>query len=697
MKIHTPFHRHRLKGRYRACLFALLLSVLTGCSTRNKPDNAARAEPRHVNVVLITLDTTRADHLNCYAGDAASVSKRHARTPNFDVLARQGARFVHATAQVPLTLPSHACIFTGVYPALHGLRDMGGFVLGDRQTLAEVAHHAGLLTAAFVGSKAVARHFGLARGFDLYDDRITPQGGRGLPGMYPRRRAADTTDAALGWLRLHTAGRFLLWVHYYDPHEPYDPPEPYRSQYAGDPYSGAIAYTDAQVGRLLEYLDREKLRDRTLVILIGDHGEGLYDHGEGTHGIFLYEDTLRIPLMIAGPGIAAGETIQPQVRTIDVLPTVAEFLGQPLPAGIQGVSLWPLLRQGRPEAGKGSNYAYLETLYPKTYMGWSELRGIRTDQWKFILAPHPELYDLERDAAEKHNVITQHPAEADQLQKKIWEIIGPPAENQKLAYQALSPEKRQELASLGYTNPGTPREIILNGSGPDPKDRVASLLAMRDYNLLAESGEYAQAAQVMERALRTDPTNPLLSVYRARAYEILHDWRRAILAYRGAAEAGHRTDMILARLGEAYLQINDLDHAIPVLEEATRADPTDLDNLFNLANAYLLKERFADTARTAEAIMALDDHNGSAYNVLGLVRVQQGNIEGARQTFEHALEINPDDPEPMFNLGVLYQKTGQNARALRYFTMFLGKAPRDQYRDTLPLVREAVQKLRGAT
>jgi choline-sulfatase len=675
----------------RDCAIVLLLALLTGCESRTKPHTTTPLD--HRNVVLITLDTTRADHLSCYAGDKASMAKRHAQTPHLDTLAREGVRFVHTTVQVPLTLPSHASIFTGVYSDVHGLRDMGGFVLDERlPTLAEIARHAGLLTAAFVGSKAVARHFGLARGFDLYDDRIAARSEEGLPGTYPRRSATETTDAALNWLHGHSQDRFFLWVHYYDPHEPYDPPRAYKNRFSGDPYSGAIAYVDEQVGRLVASLNPE-LRRRTLVIVIGDHGEGLYDHGEGTHGVFLYEDTLRVPFIMTGPDIPAQITIVPQVRSIDVLPTVADFLGQPSPGSLQGVSLWPLIKRGHPRPGQGFNYAYLETLYPRTYMGWSELRGMRTDRWKFVLAPRPELYDLESDPGEKENVIARYPAEADELQKKIWELIGAPAKDQQLAYQPLSAEKREELASLGYVNAGASRKIILNGSGPDPKDHVGSLLALREYGRLIGAGAYGQAARVMERALRDDESNPLLRVYLAKSYEVLHDWRRVILAYQGAIDAGHGTDMILSRLGEAYLHVNDLDHAIPAMEEASRINPADLDNLFNLGNAYLETQRYADAERTLKGLLMLDSRYSAAYNVLGLVSVQRGQIDSARQNFERALEINPDDPEPMMNLGVLYQKTGDKVLAVRYLTLFLEKAPREQYRDLLPEVRQTLRDL----
>jgi arylsulfatase A-like enzyme len=278
---------------------------------------------------------------------------------------------------------------------------MGGFVLDPKHiTLATMAQKAGFLTAAFVGSKAVGRQFGLQQGFDTYDDQMLSLGEEGkLPGVFPERRAAVTTDQALTWLEKQGRQRFFMWVHYYDPHEPYDPPEPYRTAYPRDPYSGEIAYTDSQVGRLLNFLNQSKKLQQTIVVVMGDHGEGLDDHGEAAHGIFIYDDTLHVPLLIAGPGVPAGKVIGEQVRSIDLLPTLAELLGLPANPSAQGLSLVPLIQGGKLPAGAGSSYAYVETLYPKTYMNWSELRGMRTDRWKFVLAPRPELYDLQHDPA----------------------------------------------------------------------------------------------------------------------------------------------------------------------------------------------------------------------------------------------------------------------------------------------------------
>jgi choline-sulfatase len=676
--------------RWTVGIVTALLFVV-GCS---RPFQAPQVSDR--SVLFITLDTTRSDHLSCYRADKASLADRGAKTPNLDALAARGLRFSHATSQVPLTLPSHACIFTGTYPEVHQLRDMGGFVLDSKHlTLATMAKAAGLSTAAFVGSKAVGRQFGLQQGFEVYDDKMTARDQESkLPGIFPERRAADTTELALNWLKEHGQQRFFLWVHYYDPHDPYDPPEPFKSSYPNDPYSGEIGYTDEQVGRLFDFLSQTKLQDRTLVVVMGDHGEGLNDHGEKTHGIFIYDDTLHVPLLIAGPTVPQGKVTESQVRSIDLLPTVAEFLSLPSNPAAQGVSLWPTIQGGKAVTGKGSNYAYIETLYPKTYMNWSELRGMRTDRWKFVLAPRPELYDLERDPGEKENVIDQHPAEADHLQKKIWEIIGPPEDDQKLIYKPVDTQTRQELASLGYVSGGSPREIVLDRKGPDPKDRVGTLRAMQQYDRLMKSNSFAQAARAMESAVNTDPANPLARLYLATAYEKLKDWRHAIQTYRGAIEIGVARDQILSRLGKAYLRLNDLNNAVPAMEQASKINPTDLDNLRNLGTAYLQLQRVADAEKAFRAILVQDDHYAAAYNGLGLVAVQRGDGDTARPNFEKAIELDSEQVEPLLNLGVLYQKTGHREEALHYLTLFVEKASPENYGQLLPQVREAIQELR---
>src|SRR5690348_7666490 len=296
--------------RLMAGVLCLLCVSATSCH-RNEAERPGGTAPRDANVLLITMDTTRADHLSCYAPDGA-------KTPHLDALAARGVRFAHATAQVPLTLPSHACIMTGAYPTVHGLRDMGGFVLTpDHPTLASIATSAGFATAAFVGSRVLSRHFGISNGFATYDDDMTGKTEEGLPGAFPERPASVVTDRALEWLKRNGSKKFFLWAHYYDPHAPYDPPEPYHRTYSKDPYSGEIAYTDEQVGRIFDWIDKAGLSSRTLIVVTGDHGESLGEHGEMTHGIFLYDSTLHVPLIMAGADVPPHKVIEDQVRSID--------------------------------------------------------------------------------------------------------------------------------------------------------------------------------------------------------------------------------------------------------------------------------------------------------------------------------------------------------------------------------------------
>ncbi|MGH9447572.1 MAG: sulfatase, partial [Terriglobia bacterium] len=341
-------------------MIATALLFLSACR-RHEPQQST-LPPRDANVLLITLDTVRADHLSCYAPG-------HARTPNLDALAARGARFKHATVQVPLTIPSHACIMTGTYPPVNRVRGMDGFVLDkSHPTIASLTQAAGFATAAFVGSTVLDRRFGFSNGFTTYNDNMGKgivEGG--LPGVFPEVRASVVTDRAIAWLRSNGNKKFFLWCHYYDAHAPYWPPEPYRRLYAHDLYSGEIAYTDSQVGRLFDFLKGQNVLGRTLIVVTADHGESLGEHGEATHGIFLYDSTLHVPLIIAGPGIPAGKVIAEQARSIDILPTIMEFLRLKCPSEAQGVSLWPVMQHGTPVR---SNYSYSETIYPRTTMGW---------------------------------------------------------------------------------------------------------------------------------------------------------------------------------------------------------------------------------------------------------------------------------------------------------------------------------------
>ena len=679
---HTNLRRCRLVGIAPAATLALLV-LLSGCR-RSGPENTATA-PRDANVLLITLDTTRADHLSCYNPHAV-------KTPHLDALAARGIRFEHSTAQVPLTLPSHACIMTGAYPPVHHLRDMGGFVLDPAHpTMASIAQAAGFATSAFVGSRAVARQFGLAHGFDTYDDDMGSQTEEGkLPGVFAERRAAVVTDHALAWLQQNARTRFFLWAHYYDPHQPYDPPEPYKRQYAKDLYHGEIAYMDEQVGRLLDGLDHLGLNSRTLVIAVGDHGESLGEHGEYTHGIFLYDATLHVPLLIAGPGVPAGKTVAEQVRSIDLHSTAMEFLHIAPSPESQGVSLWPLMQRG---IRVRSDYSYGETIYPRTYMGWSELRAMRTGDWKLILAPRPELYDLRRDPAEVDNLIARQPAVADQLQKQIWSVAGVQGKTEKLTTVPVDAQTRQELQSLGYVNAGSTHDIQLGADAPDAKDRIAVLKTLQEGEKFLDAHDNKRAAEIMQQALHQDPANPMLHVFLAMADERAKLYPQALAVYQDALRQHIFTDVVYSRLGRLYLRLHKLDEAVDAMTHAREANPTDLENWRNLGTAELQRGHLDEAERAFKAITVQNDHYSAAYNGLGLVAIQHGDGDTARHDFEKATELDPAQPEPLLNLGVLYDKAGDNAHALHYYQLFLQKASTTEYSALIPKVRAAVRDL----
>jgi arylsulfatase A-like enzyme/Tfp pilus assembly protein PilF len=689
-----PDRQKHARNSFAIFGFTFLLFLTSGCRRNEK---ATESIPkRDANILLITLDTTRADHLSCYSGLSPAASRRFkgANTRHLDALSRRGVLFARATAQAPLTLPSHASMMTGKYPPLHGLRGMEGFALDKPlPTLASITQANGFATAAFVGSRVLARHFGLANGFASYDDDMGSRTQEdSATGVFAERRAAAVTERALGWLKANAQSRFFLWAHYFDPHTPYDPPEPYKHAYAQDAYSGEIAYMDEQVGRLLDGLAQMGLAPRTLIAVIGDHGESLGEHGEMTHGVFLYESTLHIPFILAGPGVPAGKVITEQVRSIDLMPTLLDLAKLPSSAEAQGVSLSPLMRQG---TRAGSDHSYSETLYPRIYMGWSELRAMRTAKWKFIAAPRPELYNLENDPSEERNLISMFPSDAEQLRKDLWKIAGVERRQEKLATRPADGKTLRELESLGYLSGGSSSHVQLGSKAPDPKDRVDVLKILTQVEDLLSSKNYARVAKLMEEGLRLDPTNPRGHLYLATAYEQMGQYQRAIDVLQHAVDVKVRTDKVYSRLGVDYLHLRQLDKAIDAMERASRLNPGDLNNLLNLGMACLQLGRVDDAEKIFRSITDQNERYAAAHNGLGLVAVQRGDAETARREFERAIEVDPNEVKSLLDLGILHQQMGNREQALHYLLLFTSRVPEGQFAEQLPAVHEAIRELKG--
>ena len=443
----------------RVAVRTLLIGLATAaiCEACNRT-----SQPSISGVVIVTLDTTRADRLSPYGFmDVA--------TPALDRLARDGIVFERAMSVAPVTLPAHTSLFTGLFPPGHGVRDNSDEALdGKHVTLAERLRAAGFHTAAFVGSAVLASSRGLAQGFDTYDG--PPQ--HGLANQRGQRRAAEVIADATAWLEKSSADRFFLWAHIYDPHRPYDPSGPFRSKHV-DPHVGEILAADAALGQLMNTLEQRKLLGETIVIVAGDHGESLGEHGERDHGVFMYDSVMRVPLIMRVPGLVPGRS-GVQVRLIDVMPTLLDLLNLPASKEADGVSLSGLLRgtQTMPELD-----AYGESRYPER-LGWSPLFALTGGRYKLIDAPRPELYDLQRDPFEERNIHGDRPMVAAAMHARLDALRRRGSGQATLSTTGVTADQRERLAALGYASGGR------SGTGseprPDPKDCIGLLNTFTD-------------------------------------------------------------------------------------------------------------------------------------------------------------------------------------------------------------------------
>ena len=652
-----------MRLRWTLSVFLAVLSAACGRKTGPAPENTP-ARPR--NLLLVTIDTLRADRLGCYG-------YAKAETPHLDALPRRGALFENAVAQAPLTAPSHASMMTGLYPTAHKVRDTGGFVLAGSQTLAGVLQRQGFDTAAFVGASVLKKRFGLGQGFAVYDDEM-PDPGRGGEAQ---RRAGEVVDRALRWLDAQSGKPFFLWVHVYDPHLPYDPPPPFRENFKGRPYDGEIAYTDRELGRLLDAVAKKS--PDTLTAVLSDHGEAFSEHGEYAHGVFLYDTTLRIAFLMSGPGVPAGLRVKPQARTIDLLPTVLELMGIPAPQGLQGTSLAPAFHGKELPAA----WSYVESLFPKLNMGWAELRGVRTGRWKYVRAPKPELYDLAQDPGETTNVIAAHPAEVRDLEAQLSSVAGG---DQKIRTAASDPRTMQQLKSLGYLGGSSQREFELTGKGIDPKDRT-EVLRLLHFAVYADGGApLARQLLLLRQAVALDPANPSLYAHLGEVYGKLNRPGDELKLYQDAIRNGVRIAGLYSRLGQMYLRQGNKGEAIANFESAAQLNPYDYDSLENLAVAYRDSGRMGDAEAVLKLILGSGEEYAPAYNEMGMLCFMKGDRAAAQGYFEKAAQL---DASYHLNLARLYKMTGENAKARASFEAFLAaRAGSPEYQRIIPQVRQ---------
>jgi arylsulfatase A-like enzyme/Tfp pilus assembly protein PilF len=622
--------------------FRRLILILTGLAAF-RASAQTPAKPA-LNVVLITIDTLRADHVGSYG-------YKQIKTPNIDALAAEGARFERAFAVVPVTLPSHSSMLTGTYPMLSGMHDFSGNKLSPLQpTLASVLKQSGYQTGAVIGAAVLDSRFGLNQGFDFYYDNFefSRLDEANLDEM--ERPGNVVADVALDWLGKNSQKKFFFWMHLYDPHYPYHPPEPYSRDYAAQPYDGEIAFADEQVGRLVKFLKEKGIYQNTLIVLCGDHGESLGEHGEKTHGFFIYNATMHVPLIIRLPGSASGRVVTDPVSLVDLMPTVLGALGVNVPSQVQGRSLLPLLRSNQPdrdraEQAERDRVLYGESYMPRIHFNWSELRGSENTKYHFIDAPRPELYDLATDPGELHNLFTDKKAVAEEMHAKLAGMIRDYSAGKELAEKTgLDPALMERLKALGYAGfSGGSDPTISSRDLPDPKDRVATYESISDAIADSQHGRYLESNDKLKSVVKTEPNSVPAHYLQGLNYYRLKMFAEAVDELQKTIQLSPDYALASFNLGMAQAHAGQIDAAIATLQRTLQLDATNFEAAFNLGVAFIQKKQLEPAAAAFRQSVTIYPEFARGHHALGETLLYQNKIDDAIVELRRAVELAPQE------------------------------------------------------
>ncbi len=606
--------------------------------------------PSDLNVLLVTLDTTRSDRIHAYGFPSVE-------TPNLDRIAEEGVLFEQAASASPLTLPAHVTILTGKFPPNHGVRD-NGYVLDENEmTLAEHLKDNDFETGGFVGSYALDSLRGVGQGFDEYFDDFHLTTEADLSRRYTERPANLVVDRALAWLDTVKASRFFCWVHFNDPRAPYNPPEPFATDYESEPYLGEIAFTDSQLGRILSWLDGEQLTDKTIVVVAGDHGESFGEHGETRHGFFIYDATARVPLLIRTPyDRTKNRRVDGAVRSVDILPTILDLLRIRCSSEIDGESLVEWMTG---DAGGRNLFAYSETLYPLIHFGWSGLRSVRLGNFKYIEAPRPELYDLAADPDEAHNLYAERSEAAKEWKARLLELersfeVSEPGSG---SVEVTDPENQDRLTALGYLGMFVSDPSATEESSPrtDPKDKIDI------FNLMLRAREASldyprssdEAVQALESVIKEDPRVIEAWFMLGNEYFRRNELERAIETYTRTLEL--RPDYHLAVINKAnvYRQLGDDDKAMAEYRTFMKIHPKNPRIRYEIAQILIDLGALDEAYEQLRAALVLEPKMAAARNALGVVLSSRGDLEAAEREIHAALEQNPELRHANHNLALI--------------------------------------------
>ena len=622
------------------------------------------------NIIVITLDTVRADRMG-FLGSTRGL------TPALDALAKQSVAFTHAYSQVPLTAPSHAVIFTGTYPQFNHINDFQIPLAPDLPYAPEILRQHGYHTAAFLGAIILdpKQQFspGFDRGFDVYDANFRSRNSGEDRYSTTERRAGVVTAHALAWLAQHPKGPFFLWVHLYDAHHPYEPPEPFASKYAAEPYDGEIAYVDSTVGKFLAKLKERGLYDNALIAVMADHGEALGEHGESTHGIFLYDETIHVPLLMKLPRAeSAGKRIDGRVELVDVLPTLLESAKIAVPKEVQGDSLLGMMtavsiKGATEEAGTGPDRpAYAESDYTQRAFGWSSVRALRTGKYLYVQAPRQELYDQTADPNAQHDLSAAATAVTATLNAQLDGFRKKTVNTREAPIAAADPEAQAKLAALGYvaTDPSANR-LGSKDAGADPKDKIDIANKTSLANFLMEEERFQEAIPLLKELILQVPESHLPYAQLGRCYMASKQFAEAVPVLRKLVSLDSQSAGPHLQLALALLASDNVAAAIPELEIVVEKSPRSEKVHLTLAMAYFQTDRMREAVTECEKVLDVTPDSYPALLLQGQVLVASKHPDAALVRLQRASAIQPQAAEPHESMADAYDQLGQPKDAAR--------------------------------
>ena len=649
--------------RQLVCIILLAASALAGSVS-------------HPNIILITVDTTRADRMG-FLGSKSGL------TPKLDALARHSVVFTHAYAQAPFTAPSHATILTGTNPQFHQVADFEVPLSKDLPYAPAILKAQGYRTAAFVGSIVLDPSQGLSIGFDRGFDTYDAGFHKAAPGedhyTSTGRRATAVVEHALAWLSIREPGPFFIWVHLYDAHYPYNPPEPFKGRYKSAPYDGGIVYVDSAVGKLFDQLRARGLFENSLIAVMADHGESLGDHGEEFHGFFLYDATIRVPLLLKLPGERfAGKRIEDHVGLVDVLPTILQTVGIEVPQEIQGESLLGTMTMTttmKPLPAAGAAFAppsstsrplYAETDYALRAYGWSSLRSLRSGKYLLIEAPRRELYDMTADPKAEHDLSAASKAVADTLQAQLEDFRRKTTKSGEAPAASNDPEAQEKLAALGYMAAAnfSPKAAAM-GLGADPKDKIEIGNMMSHANEMLEENRLDEAVLLLHQILAKEPNMPIAYAKLGTAEAGRGNFAEAVKAKRKAVELIPDSPDLQYELGNMLLKAQDYEGAVTELEGVIAKMPGSWKTHILLEIAYARTNRLPEAIKECETVLAVMPEQYGTNLILGRVLIRSGKPEDALPRLLKAASVRPGSPDPHLSLADAYAKLGRNDDAER--------------------------------